>query len=97
MGKRIIEPDIKKELLNDLKVVKSILTKYESILHSKEHVNEKLPTLRDIMNTEEKSKVDSLKDELLHAWSDYERNQILLEIENIFEEAKHRYYQSLRE
>ncbi|MBT2663876.1 hypothetical protein [Bacillus sp. ISL-45] len=97
MGKRIIGPDIKKELLKDLKVVKSILTKYESILNSKEHESEKLPTLRDIMNTEEKIKVDSLKVELLHAWSDYERNQILLEIENIFEEAKHRYYLSLRE
>lgn len=51
--------------------------------------------LKDILTEEENNKIEELKMELLDAHNETERNLILVEINDIHEAAKQRYYSML--
>jgi hypothetical protein len=95
MQSKEIDVDFNNQFLKDIKLIKSILMKYEHAFSHKESESSP-PRLKDILLAEEKEKIDELKVDLLDAWSDRERKSILNEVDYILEQAKNRYYQTLQ-
>lgn len=83
------------EFLKDIGTIKSILKKYED-LFSAVFEKEPIVTLRDIMTEQEKRELEELKMDLLEAMSNRERAEIQSDIDRIFDQAKSRHYNNLR-
>lgn len=90
-----LSPHLLQEFLKDIGTIKAILKKYED-LFSPETEKEPIVTLRDIMTEQEKRELDELKMDLLEAMSSRERAELMSDIDRLFDQAKSRYYNNLR-
>ncbi|MGD6961525.1 hypothetical protein ACQCVB_04905 [Fictibacillus phosphorivorans] len=89
MEKKELDQKLLLELQEDLKVIKSLLSKYEDLLESIS-INRKL-RVYDVLTFDEKVKLAELELELLTAHSKKESSLIKKEIDLILETASLRY------